>query len=293
LRHFPHIAQALLAALVFAASSAPRAEEARIVSLVPSFTETLFALGAGADVVGVSAYCAYPPEAAALPRAGGLFDPTIEAIIALKPTLVIVSAYAAGTPERLESLGIKALSLRHDTLEEILASFRALGEAVGRTEAGNKLADAVAAEVAKAREATSAFDKKRTLLVVGRDVAEPTLREIYAAGPSGYLNELLEAAGGENVLTAGAASYPILTAESLIALNPDLILEIADEAHDARIQSGEAYAPWKSVPGMQLVESGRIKILAGDYLNIPGPRIGLTLRDFLRALHPEAARALE
>jgi len=283
----------LLSALVFFAASAPRAEEARIVSLVPSFTETLFALGAGAEVVGVSAYCEYPPEAAALPRAGGLFDPTIEAIIALKPTLVIVSAYAAGTPERLESLGIKALSLRHDTLEEILASFRAIGEAVGRTEAGNKLADAVAADIAKAREATAALVKKRTLLVVGRDVAEPTLREIYAAGPSGYLNELLEAAGGENVLPASAASYPILTAESLIALNPDLILEIADEAHDARIQSGAAYAPWKSVPGMKLVESGRIKILAGDYLNIPGPRIGLTLRDFLRALHPEAAQALE
>lgn len=282
---FCRIAAALL--LVFAAANAG-AEESRIVSLVPSFTETLFAIGAGADVVGVSTYCAYPPEAAKLPRAGGLFDPSIEAIVVLKPTLVLMSGYAADAAKRIETLGIRTIALRHDTLEEILASFRAIGEATGRAAEGEALAAQIESEIEAARKASADRPKTRTLLVVGRDVSVPTLREVYAAGPTGYLNELLEAAGGTNVLTESATSYPVLTAESILALRPDLVLEIADDQHAKQIESGEAYAPWKTVPGLNLVDEGRVKILTGNYLNIPGPRIELTLRDFAKALHPEA-----
>lgn len=259
----------------------------RIVSLVPSFTETLFAIGAGDRVVGVSAYCSHPAEAMALPKAGGYHDPNYEAIVMLKPDLVLLSSYREETAQRLARFGIATQSYPHGTLEEIVVSLRELGKLSGHETEARSIADAIAAKLAAVRAATANLPRQRVLLVVGRDVSDTSLREVYAAGPTGFLNELLHAAGAENALADSMAEYPILTAEGIIAVNPDRIFEIMDAPIKDSGAESNAMRAWEKLPHRDLLAEGRVHLFTGSHMNIPGPRMGQILDDFVAVLHPD------
>lgn len=266
-------------------------EAARIVSLVPSFTEILHAVGAQDQLVGVSSYCDYPPEAKSLPRVGGYFDPNYEAIIALKPNLVLVSDYRGETKDRLGSFGIRVQAYPHNTIAEIVDAIRKIGALTGRETEANTQADALLARIDAARAATKGLPRERVLLSVGRDLSDSTLKEVYASGPVGFLNEVLEAAGGANALQPGAADYPVLTAEGILTLKPDRVFEILDANSAAQVADGSVMKAWQSLPHFDLDEQQRVHVFCNDYAGIPGPRIGLILDDFLAALHPELTKA--
>jgi len=274
-----------LLAVALIATTADAESEQRIVSLVPSFTETIFALGAHDQLVAVSTYCDYPPQAKELPVAGGFLDPNYEIILSLEPTLVLLSSYRGKTSKRLEELGIPSLALAHNSLEEIFHATLEIGRVTGKMKEAEQLVGEMRESIASAAAVNDRRPKKRVLLVIGRDIEDPVLREIYAAGPQGFLHELLEAAGGINVLAENPAAYPVLTAESIIELNPDLIIEIMDDQHEERVKTGEAFEAWERVPALNLVEQGRVKILCGDHYNIPGPRLTKTLGDLARVVH--------
>ncbi|MFM1918635.1 MAG: hypothetical protein RLZZ303_269, partial [Candidatus Hydrogenedentota bacterium] len=265
----------------------PDAPARRIVSLVPSFTETLFALGAGDRVVGVSAYCNYPEAARALPKAGGYHDPNYEAIIALKPDLVLLSAFREETAERLARFGISTRGFPHGTLEEVLGSIEALGVLTGESNAAERIMGEISDRIGSARAATQGRPRERVLLVVGRDLSDTAMREIYAAGPQGFLNDLLTAAGADNALKDSLAEYPILTAEGIVALNPDRVFEIVDGPKLSPEAMEASLAAWSKLPHRDLHGEGRVHLFTGDYMNIPGPRMSRILEDFMAALHPD------
>lgn len=260
------------------------AEARRIVSLVPAFTETLFAVGAGDRVVGVSTYCDYPPETQRLPKAGGYHDPNYEAIVTLRPDLVLLSDYRQETMDRLAAFGIAVKSFPHKTVAETCAGIRAIGALAGHAAEGEALAARIEQDIADARAATAGKPRQRVLLVVGRDLADTALREVYVAGPTGFLNELLEAAGGVNVLAEGMAEYPILTAEGILTLKPDRVFEITDDSNRAQVENGAALRAWQDLPHFAPAREGSVHIFCNDYVNIPGPRMVQTLADFRAAL---------
>lgn len=262
----------------------PPADAQRIVSLVPAFTETLFAIGAGERVVGVSTYCDYPAEARALPKAGGYHDPNYEAIVTLRPDLVLLSDYRKETIERLGAFGIAVHSFPHNTIAEACAAFRGIGALCGHVPEADALAATLERQVAEARQETQGRPRQKVLLVVGRDLSDTSLREVYAAGPSGFLNELLEAAGGTNVLQGGMADYPVLTAEGILTLHPDHVFEITDDSNRAQVDNGKALQAWKELPHFPPAQEGRVHIFCNDYVNIPGPRMVQSLADFRAAL---------
>ena len=275
---------------------APMAEShadagSRIVSLVPSFTETIFAVGAQERLVGVSSYCDYPPEARAMPRAGGFFDPNYEAIVALKPNLVLVSDYRGETSERLAAFKITVRAFPHNTVAEVLASICEVSALAGKPEEGKALADGIVARLDAARAATKDLPRERVLLSVGRDLSDSSMKEVYASGPVGFLNEILEAAGGVNALPPGQVDYPVLTAEGIITLKPDRVFEILDGDSQKQVDDGSVMKAWASLPHFDLDETGRVTVFCNDYAGIPGPRIAKILDDFLVALHPELSRS--
>ena len=250
----------------------------RIVSLSPSTTETLFALGVGGRLVGRSRYCDYPPEVAALPVVGGFVDASFEAILGLLPDLVVGAQGPAGRAlvDRLEALGIATFFPRTESMSEIDSMMSDLAAKLGVLEQGRALVDRVRARRESVARALRGEPRPRTLLVFG-------LSPIVVAGPGGFPDEMLGLAAAENVIAAGGP-YPTVNIEHLLGLDPDLIVDARSaRSHEGsgRIDRGEP--GWRE---LRAVRAGRVVALREDAALRPGPRIGEGLAALARAIHP-------
>ena len=244
-----------------------RFDNSRIVSFAPATTETLFALGLGEKVVGVSKFCTYPPEAAALPKVGGFIDPDIEGVVRLRPTCVVLQKNGADIGQRLEALGIPVLYVEGNTLEEVLDSFVIIGDALGRAEEGRALRR-------KTLEALHGIERqasKKVLLVVWRDIGSG-IQSLTVASQDGYFSRLLEALGCEVVPAKAVTAFPTVSAESVIQLNPDRIIELRHDLDEAQVAM--ALADWRrTLPELPAVRGNHITIITDQCAVVPGPRI--------------------
>jgi iron complex transport system substrate-binding protein len=270
---------ALLAAIAIHAQSPPQ----RIISIIPSTTEMLFAMGAGPRVIGVGNFDRYPPEALTRAKVGGLIDPDIERIISLKPDLVVVYGTQTDLRTQLDRAKIPMFLYQHAGLADITSTIRELGARVGNTKESNTLADRIEAEIADVRKRVAGRPRPRTLLVFGRDAE--TLRGIYASGAVGFLHDMLEAAGGTNVFADVKRQSIQTTSELAVARAPEVILEIGVDTASA---SGRNLAAWNALPSIPAVRNKRIYQLTGDGMMNPGPRISASVRRVAEVLHPEA-----
>jgi iron complex transport system substrate-binding protein len=250
----------------------------RVVSLNPSLTAIVIALDARAALVGIDDYSARAnPEVAALPRVGGLFDPSLEAIVALEPDLVVLvpSAEQRDLRARLEALGCEVLALENITLEQGLASIEALGARVGRVEAARERVAAIRRAFAEAARATGARPPVRAVLVLQR---EP----LFVVGSGSYLDEMLRAAGARNLAAEFGEAYPRLDVEWLIAAAPDLILDASDEA----LPPQEYWSRWPSLPA---VAKRRAVALPAPLVTLPGPYLDRAVEILAAAVSAAAA----
>src|SRR5262245_23884628 len=249
----------------------------RVVSLAPSVTETLFALDFGDRVVGVTTYCDYPSAAKRLPKIGGFINPSLEAIAATRPDLVIGvrdSSHPVKTKE-IENLGIKVVLISVTSLDDILNSFRSIARLLGRSEAGNKLAHKVTRQFEEVKKRVAPVPRRSTLLAVG-------LRPLVAVGGKNFIDELISLAGGDNL--AGNAAQPCLnlTDEYVVAKAPQVIIQ-AGMGSD-RGTSAKYWGDLKSIPA---VKEGRVYSYPSDKILRPGPRLGEGLEEIARLVHPE------
>ena len=169
----------------------------RIVSLVPAVTEMLFAIGAGKQVVGVSSFDHFPPEVERLPKVGALIDPDTERILTLRPDLVVVYGSQSDTEARFKKAGIQTFSYRHDVSAAIPGTFdtiTALGAATTHDAQARELVVRMTSALDRIRTRVAGLRRPRTMLVIGRQPG--TLQGVYVAGGSGFLDEMLEVAGG-------------------------------------------------------------------------------------------------
>jgi len=243
----------LVALLAVFACERPRAEAAsggpkRIVSLAPSVTETLFALGAGDRVVGVTRFCDHPPEVAARRKVGGLTDVDVEIVLSLKPDLVVgvQSATAAPLQRTLQSAGIRFEFVDVETLSDVAGSFQRLGTLVEAPEEARALAEALAS-----RQISGAPDAPKVLLLFGRD---PWI----GAGPGTFADEMIRSAGGRNALGALDTQYPTLDAERLSTVEPDLVIDTSFGDAPAEVPGGAPVVrldPALIRPGPRLVQA--------------------------------------
>lgn len=264
----------------------PTSGYSRVVSMAPSITETLYALNLADKVAGVTRYCDYPPEAKAKPQVGGLLDPNYEAIVALEPDLAILLTIHDEADARLKNLGIHTLVVEHRTLEGILTSFRLIGEACGGIEAAEALVIECERRMERVRSNTAGLERPRVLISSARELGSGRLGTVYAAGKGQWYDNLIEVAGGTNVFEDSFAQFPAVSAEGLLRLDPDVVIEMAPDLAAAPYTREDIIAEWATLPGMTAVKTGRVYVLGGDYVPVPGPRFVQTLEDMAKVLHP-------
>lgn len=269
--------------LVFALAATVSAQQTpvRIVSLIPAVTEMLFAIGAGDQVVGVSTFDTHPKEVAARTRVGGLFDPNFEAILTLRPDLAVVYGSQDELIGRLERANIPMFRYRHAGLGDITDTIRALGQRTGHAAQASSLAGQIEAELNAIRTSVAGRPRPRTLLVFGRE--EATMRGLYVSGGVGFLHDMLEVAGGTNVMADVKREGLPLSLEQLLARAPDVVLELRATSTWSPARHAREAAAWRMV-SIPAVRSSRVIFLPDDSITIPGPRVGAAVRLIAGAL---------
>lgn len=263
------------------AAPAPDVQGPRVVSLVPSATETLFAIGAGPQVVGVSSFDTLPADAGTRPRVGALLDPDVERILTLRPDLVVTYGSQTALHEHLRRAGIGMLTVRHGGIADVLELCQTLGQQTGHADEGRTLAETLRARLTAVRMRVEGKARPRVLFVFGREAG--TLRQVWASGGIGYLHELLDVAGADNVFADVARENVQASTELLLARSPDVIVELQAER-----RAPEPTSPWLALPAIPAVRDGRIVTLDGAAFVVPGPRLAEAAEALARALHPDA-----
>jgi iron complex transport system substrate-binding protein len=263
------------------------ADPQRIVSLAPSLTETLFALGIGDRVVGVTRYCAYPAEARELPKIGGHLDPNFEAIVSLEPDLVVVIPSSHENRRRLESLGIAVLEVDQHDVDAVLESVATVADACGVGERGAALRSTIEDRLADVASTVAGSPRVRTLVVVGHQIGGGAVRSVWAAGPDTFYDGVLQIAGGVNDVEGGIARYPELSREGLTALDPEVILDLIAGVEERNLDLDEVLSGWQRLTELRAVREHRVSVLEGDHMVVPGPRLPEMVEAVARALHPE------
>jgi len=268
-------------------AGAPARAKLRVVTMTPSMTQVVDALGAIDLVVGVDKFSDSPEAVTHLPKVGDFLSPNLEAVLSLHPDIILLDAVQEKFVTPLKDAGIKKVyAIEMQSVGDVRAAIQSVGEALGRPEAVKRVvADLDAALAAQTDHAEAAAakagQKPRALFVVDRRPGG--LSGMVAAGPGSYLDELLQRAAAINVLADAHARYVQLPAEEVIRRAPDVIF---DAAHDATERGLADWAPLASVPA---VANHRVYLLGGSVYVTPGPRLAEALAglvDFLWGRKP-------
>ena len=270
----------LLLLLVFAAAYAEKPEPGkvarRIVSLAPSVTETLFAVGAGESVVGTTDLSDFPPEAQKIDRVGSYMKPNVEVVVAHRPD-VVIAVPSPGNRESVEALmglGLRVVVVEEGPrLEDVMRSIHTIGAEAGRAEKARELADRMQRRIDAVRERVRGLPKKRVLMVVGEN-------PFVAVGDGNLLDELLRAGGADNV-AAGLGQWPRLSVEYVIKSAPEIII-------DSSMGDENADLSFYRDLGLEAVRRRRVHAVRLDEVLRPGPRLADGLEKLARLIHPEA-----
>jgi iron complex transport system substrate-binding protein len=261
----------------------PKISCERIVSLAPSATETLFALGLGKKVVGVGTFDNYPPEANSLPRVGGLLDPNIEMILQLRPSVVVALEEFSGKLDALIAAKQSILQVDHRSPEKILSSIDTIARACGIEKKGQELRAELQARIDKVTERSKKLPELRAAVLIGQKADSISLKGLYLSGTDGYYKQMLSWGRMHAINGGRTVAMPNLSLEGLIALDPDIVFHIVpDLKGDDRLR-GEIVHAWQKVPGLRAVNSDCIFVTGEDFMYLPGPRFVEAMEWFRKA----------
>ena len=258
----------------------------RVVSLVPNVTEMLFAVGAGSQLVGVSSYDDFPPETKTLPRVGALLDPDTERIFSLRPDLVVVYGSQTELEGQFTRAGIRVYPYRHGGVDSILQAIRDVARLTGHLADGDRVVREVRSQLDAVRMRVRGRRRPRTMLVIGRDAG--TLRGVYVSGGIGFLHELLDIGGGEDVFGDIKREAAQPSNETMIVRAPEVIIELHPGDQPRADALEKERASWNLLASVPAVRTGRVHLLYGGYLLAAGPRIGRAAETVARVLHPDS-----
>jgi iron complex transport system substrate-binding protein len=213
-----------------------------------------------------------------------LLDPDTEKIISLKPDLVITYGSQTDLQSQLKSANIPYFDYRHAGLDHIMVTMRALGARTGHGDQAEKVASALQGSIDAVKKRVAGKPRPKTLLVFGREPG--SLRNIYASAGRGFLHDMLDVAGGQDVLQDIEKESAQISTEMILARAPDVILELnaAPRLNDADLK--KVVAPWMTLSSVPAVRNKRVIILLGPGLTVPGPRVIEGIEKMAKALHP-------
>jgi iron complex transport system substrate-binding protein len=249
----------------------------RIIALSPSINEIIFALNSGDKIVANTDYALYPKASVKIPKVGGYFSPSLEKIVALKPTLVIMQQNNHKLSLKLKRLGIKSKIIKIDTLKNIKNSILELGTILHKNSEAKKIVKNIDDELKKLK---SIISNKKILIVFGRNT--DLSKHIFVAGQNLYFDEIINESNNTNALQSTRKGQPILNMENIIACNPDIVLLLARCQADGVSNEG-LIKPWLELP-ISASKTKAIYINSNIYAGLPSDRLALFLRDFREVL---------
>jgi iron complex transport system substrate-binding protein len=255
----------------------------RIVSLAPSVTETVYALGDEAHLVGDTDYCDYPPDAQKKTKVGGVIDPNLEQIAALRPDLVLMakSANHLDTVRALESLGIPSYATDPHTVDEIISSTQKLAEILNVPAAGKTLADDLRKRLAALQSELKGAAPRRVLFIVWMD-------PLISVSQKTFIADAIRQAGATSIVES-AQEWPQISLEQVVHLQPEYL--VFADSHTG--EGKHDFATLAARPGWRNLEAVRQNHYAvvSDAINRPSPRIVSVIEDLAHQLHPEIFKA--
>jgi iron complex transport system substrate-binding protein len=264
----------------------PAERPERVVSIAPNVTETVFALGQGDRLVGVTPYCDYPPETAHLPKVGGHIDPDFERIIALRPDLIMVQGNHEKVAAFAEQNGIPLAHVQMNTLTGIYEGISTIGSALRVRPKAEALRARVGQQIEDVRRAVAGRPRPTVLIITGREAHD--LSKLNTTGGTSFVSELVKTAGGQNIYEDETERYFEASKETVVVQAPEVIIEFhAGEILSERDRQ-EFVSDWQQLPSLPAVKNGRIYLVTESYALRPGPRVPLVARQLARLLHPNA-----
>ena len=258
----------------------------RIVSLVPAVTEMLFAIGAGPRLIAVSSFDHWPPEVAKLTRVGGLLDPDIERILSLKPDLLVADASQAEVVLKAKAAGIRVFPYTLGGLDNLTRTMRELGRVVGTVDQAEAAAAAVDQRLDAIRKRVAGLPRPRTMLVFGREPG--ALRAIDVSGGVGFLHDIVQLSGGDNVFGNEKREWVRVSVENVVAAAPEVIIELHYGYYLKPQRLKTEMAVWNTLTTVPAVRNHRVHLFEGDKFVVPGPRLVEAAEDIAAVIHPTA-----
>ena len=257
----------------------------RVVSMGPNLTETIFALGRGDLVVGVTDFSNYPPEAKDLPRVGGYINPNLERLTVLRPDLVIVRGKYEKVAKYCKRKNIPIVHVNMDSLFSIYQGILELGRIFNKVEKAQALCKTIRHQLEEVSRDAAQYGRQKTFVCLGR--APGSLSSIYTAGGPSFVTEILKVAGGDNIFQDVKQPYPEASKESLIRRAPEVILEMRPGEKISRSRREQIIGDWKILRGVPAISNRKIFVLTEDFLLVPGPRVGIAARFLLKTIQTE------
>jgi iron complex transport system substrate-binding protein len=252
---------------------------ARVVSLAPSVTEILFAIGLDQEIVGVTPFCDYPVQAQAKPKIA-YANPNLESIVALKPDLVLAPStfLRADLLAKLEQLKVPTFILDAKTVEDVPSHVQTVGRMLNRSAAADRVATEMRQRIAAIKGRAEALPRRRVLYVLN---TEPFI----TVGPGSFIHQMIHLAGGANVAAQARTDYPRLSMEEVLKQDPEILIFPVGKAEGIPESEQQLWRRWTT---LSAVKAGRFHQIPADLLNRPGPRITGGLEALARIIHPEA-----
>ncbi|MCG8407025.1 MAG: helical backbone metal receptor [Phycisphaerales bacterium] len=258
----------------------------RIVTIAPNAAEIIAALGEADRLVGVSRYCKYPPELSLKERVGGLIDPDLEKILRLKPDLVVIRGRIPEVERLCEANQIRLYRDPTQAFDDIFIAISQLGAILEKKTSAKKLIRDMRTQIDKIADAVSERPRPRVLFTTERN--PDSLSRVITMGKNTFVDVIISRAGGENIFGDRKVLYPEVSLESILAAQPDVIIEVLPEIKDiTETRRGKIIEQWRNLGNMPAAKNNRIHIITDNDLIIPSPRIVESIARMARLLHPE------
>ena len=268
-------------------NAAPFPRGGRIVSTSPSVTEALFELGLGDSVVGVTTFCTYPPEAQKIDEVGGYIDINYEAIVALRPDIVVLLKQQVDAATCLGLLGIRTIAVDHTSVEGILDSFITMGTVCGAGSRGEEIAADLNGRMRIIARKTRGLSRPKVIVCVERARGAGVVSAAFVVGRDGFYERLIRIAGGECAFAESKTGFPMVDAVDILMADPDIVIEMAPRLEGTGLDRRSIRKDWEWLPEVSAVKNNQVYVFSEDFMVIPGPRFILILEELARLIHPE------
>jgi iron complex transport system substrate-binding protein len=264
--------------LIFLLLSFNISAQERIIALSPAINEILFALGVNKQIVGNTQHCTYPSSSLSITKVGGYANPSLERIVALKPSLVILQDHNYQLAKRLKQLQIETKIIHINSLQSIKKAIFDIGYLTDTTKEAKKIVLSIDNEL---RSIKDIIHNQKIMIVFGHNT--DLVKRIFVAGKNLYFNDIIEYSGNQNAFITQNLSQPILNMENIIASNPDIVILLAHSMQRFNVTASKLIAPWKALP-ISAAKKESIYIIDKPYAGIPSDRLVYFLQDFRRIL---------